>query len=69
MTDGPLDLTPVEQPCLRCHRTAAMRFAGMCPTCRDELRARFDVPAREVEVAAYEPTRNVTPNAVATRDD
>jgi hypothetical protein len=69
MTDEPLDLTPVEQPCLRCHRTVAMRFAGMCPTCRDELRAKYDLEARDVAVPEYEPKRNVTPNSVATRDD
>lgn len=69
MTDEPLDLTPVEQPCLRCHRTVAMRFAGMCPTCRDELRAKYDLEARDVAVPEYEPKPNVTPNSVATRDD
>jgi hypothetical protein len=69
MTDDALDLTPVEQPCLRCHRTVAMRFAGMCPACRDELRAKFDLEARDVAVPEYEPKRNVTPNSVATRDD
>jgi hypothetical protein len=69
MTDEPLDLTPVEQPCLRCHRTVAMRFAGMCPTCRDELRAKYDLEARDVSVPEYEPKPNVTPNSVATRDD
>jgi hypothetical protein len=69
MTDEPLDLTPAEQPCLRCHRNVAMRFAGMCPTCRDELRAKYDLEARDVAVPEYEPKRNVTPNSVATRDD
>jgi hypothetical protein len=69
MTDDPLDLTPVEQPCLRCRQIVAMRFAGVCPACRDELRAMFDLEAREVTAPDYEPKRNVTPNAVATRDD
>jgi len=27
-----------------------MRFAGMCPTCRDELRAKYDLEARDVAV-------------------
>ena len=69
MTDDPLDLTPVEQPCLRCRQIVAMRFAGVCPTCRDELRAKFDLEGRDVAVPDYEPKPNVTPNAVATRDD
>ena len=34
-----------------------------------ELRARFAGRAREVEAAEYEPKVNVTPNAVALRDD
>ncbi|HSO95483.1 MAG TPA: hypothetical protein VLV81_05525 [Acidimicrobiia bacterium] len=69
MTSEPLDLTPVEQPCLRCQRPVLLRFAGMCPTCRDELRATFDVEGRDISVPGYEPKRNVTPNSVATRDD
>jgi hypothetical protein len=46
-----------------------MRFRGLCPACRDELRARFRGEARDVEVAEYEPTMHVTPNAVALKDD
>jgi hypothetical protein len=45
-----------------------MRFAGMCTECRDELRARYSSPGRAVDVGAYEPTANVTPNAVALRE-
>jgi hypothetical protein len=67
--DEPLDLTPIDLACLRCRRTVPMRFAGLCPACRDELRAKFDVEAREIAVPEYEPKRNVTPNAVATPDD
>ena len=69
MTDDPIDLTPIELPCLRCGHVALMRFAGVCPTCRDELRAKFDVAPREIAVPGYEPKSHVTPNAVATRDD
>lgn len=64
-----LDLTPMDLECLRCHVVAPMRFAGLCDPCRDELRARFDVEGRHVEVASYEPKMNVTPNAVALKDD
>ena len=68
MTDT-VDLTPIDLACLRCGTVAPMRFAGVCPTCRDELRAKFDLEPREVVVNDYEPKRNVTPNSVATRDD
>jgi hypothetical protein len=64
-----LDLTPIELDCMRCGRRAPMRFAGMCTDCRDELRAKYAGAARAVETEAYEPKANVTPNAVAFRDD
>jgi hypothetical protein len=44
-------------------------YYGPCPTCRDELRSRFASAGRVVEVAEYEPKMNVTPNAVALKDD
>jgi hypothetical protein len=46
-----------------------MRFYGLCQGCRSELRAKYDATERDVEVAAYEPKMNVTPNAVALKDD
>jgi hypothetical protein len=61
--------TPVEMECLRCHERAPMRFAGMCVGCRDELRAKYAGPGRQLATEAYEPKTNVTPNAVAFRDD
>ena len=64
-----LDLTPIEMECIRCQRVEAMRFYGMCTECRDELYARFDIEGRSIEVADYEPTMHVTPNAVALKDD
>jgi len=63
------DFAPVDMECLRCGRVAPMRFSGMCATCRDELYAKYDGRGREVTVADYEPKMNVTPNAVALRDD
>jgi hypothetical protein len=33
------------------------------------LRAQYQATGRVVEVAEYEPKMNVTPNAVATKDD
>jgi hypothetical protein len=64
-----LDLTPIEMDCIRCRERALMRFYGLCTSCRDELHAKFDGLGRTVEVAAYEPKMNVTPNAVALKDD
>ena len=55
--------------CPRCGQQAEVRFYGPCDTCRDQLRATFVAEAREVEVPEYEPKVNVTPNAVALRDD
>ena len=34
-----------------------------------QLRAKYQGQARVVEVAEYEPKMNVTPNAVALKDD
>jgi hypothetical protein len=55
--------------CPRCGRDVEERFYGPCSTCRDELRAAFVRDARVVDVAEYEPKVNVTPNAVALKDD
>ena len=55
--------------CPRCGRPVDDGLYGPCPACRDELRATYAGRARDVEVAAYEPKMNVTPNAVAMRDD
>jgi hypothetical protein len=54
--------------CPRCGSTADQRFYGPCGACRAELRTRLGGPARDVEVAAYEPKMNVTPNAVALKE-
>ena len=64
-----VDLTPESMECMRCHGEALMRFAGLCQECRGELRTKFDRQARAVDVAEYEPKMNVTPNAVALKDD
>lgn len=54
--------------CPRCDTPVSERFYGPCERCRDVLRASFGTDGRQVEVAAYEPKINVTPNAVATKD-
>jgi len=65
---NPLDLTPRDWDCLRCGETQPMRFRGVCPRCRDELRAAFQREAKDVEVAEYAPKMNVTPNAIAQKE-
>ena len=62
-------LEPLTYTCPRCRLTVAARFYGPCESCRDELRARFAGEAREVAAAEYVPKMNVTPNAVALKDD
>jgi hypothetical protein len=64
-----VDLTPEVMECMRCRREAMMRFYGLCDGCRDELRAKYDRAGVTIEVADYEPKMNVTPNAVALKDD
>lgn len=54
--------------CPRCTHEVTVRFYGPCDACRDLLRAEQAGTAREVEVAAYEPKMNVTPNAVALKE-
>ena len=56
--------------CPRCGASITdERFYGPCTSCRDALRAKYLAEGRVVEVAEYEPKMNVTPNAVATKDD
>ncbi len=55
--------------CPRCGHDVDERYYGPCTGCRDELRAAFQREGRVVELAEYEPKMNVTPNAVATKDD
>lgn len=62
------DHTPVAFDCPRCARPTTATFWGPCDACRSELRATQGGDARDIEVAAYEPKMNVTPNAVATKD-
>ena len=59
----------VEVCCPRCGATVEQRFYGPCDDCRAALRDAFRVEGRVIELAEYEPKMNVTPNAVATKDD
>jgi hypothetical protein len=61
-------VTPLDFTCPRCGLPASERFYGPCGTCVEQLRAHVAGVARDVELAAYEPKMNVTPNQVATKD-
>ncbi|MFZ4515252.1 MAG: hypothetical protein ACOYN3_02990 [Acidimicrobiia bacterium] len=66
MTAFAADLTCT---CPRCGTATLARFYGPCDACRNALRARFSGLERSIDVAHYEPKMNVTPNAVALKDD
>jgi hypothetical protein len=59
----------VEVCCPRCGVTGDQRFYGPCDDCRAALRDAFRIEGRVIDLAEYEPKVNVTPNAVATKDD
>jgi hypothetical protein len=59
----------VEFTCPRCQSTVEARFYGPCDDCRSQLREAFRREGRVTELAEYEPKMNVTPNAVALKDD
>ncbi|MCP5027125.1 MAG: hypothetical protein GY929_12655 [Actinomycetia bacterium] len=56
-------------PCPRCGAPTEAELYGPCPACVVQLRATQGSTARDIEVADYEPKMNVTPNAVALKDD
>ena len=59
----------MEFACPRCRTDVVDDFYGPCETCRIQLRTAYRSEGRVVEVAEYEPKMNVTPNAVALKDD
>jgi hypothetical protein len=59
----------MEFACPRCAAHTIDDFYGPCPVCRADLIAKYESAGRVVEVAEYEPKMNVTPNAVALKDD
>ena len=72
MDDPVMDRLPMDPQVLACPRCGAdvsERFYGPCTSCRTELRVKFLNEGRVVEVAEYVPKMNVTPNAVALKDD
>ena len=64
----PADYPARPHACPRCGASAELRFAGPCAACVAELRERLQGIARTVD-AEYDPKMNVTPNAVASKDD
>jgi hypothetical protein len=59
----------MEFSCPRCSGVVIEDFYGPCEACRVQLRDAFRAEGRIVELAEYEPKMNVTPNAVALKDD
>ena len=59
----------MEFRCPRCTTDVVEEFYGPCEACRTQLRATLGSAGRIVELADYEPKMNVTPNAVALKDD
>ena len=55
--------------CPRCSSEVSERFYGPCSSCRDQLRLSLGGDAKDVQLADYEPKMNVTPNAVALKDN
>lgn len=56
-------------PCPRCQKTMSAESYGPCSSCVAELQASQQGEASGEGPAAYEPKMNVTPNAVALKDD
>lgn len=59
----------LEFDCPRCHTPSAEQFYGPCTRCREQLRQAESGARRDAVAADYVPKMNVTPNAVALKDD
>lgn len=55
--------------CPRCQNEVSERFYGPCNACRTLLRSTYASEGRVIELSEYVPKMNVTPNAVAVKDD
>lgn len=55
--------------CPRCGNDVSARFYGPCEDCRMQLRAALGGTVKQVATEDYVPKMNVTPNAVALKDD
>ncbi len=67
--DEPLQFDMSAFPCPRCGTTMSADTYGPCQECVGQLKASQQIQASETAAAAYEPRMNVTPNAVALKDD
>ena len=54
--------------CPRCAREVDERFYGPCASCRTELGATQGGERRDIDAGRFEPSMNVTPNQVATKE-
>lgn len=64
-----VDLELESLTCPRCGALVNERLYGPCASCRGELGAKLHrLDAGPVEVGAYVPKMNVTPNQVATKE-
>jgi hypothetical protein len=66
---GAVASNDMEFTCPRCSAEVSDEFYGPCDSCRTQLRDAFRGRGRIVELVEYEPKMNVTPNAVALKDD
>lgn len=57
------------ETCPRCQSAMREEYYGPCAQCRTRLRAQYRGEKRIAEAVEYVPKTNVTPNAVALRDD
>lgn len=64
---GPMEELTIT--CPRCSASVQASFYGPCEACRTELRSTLGGDAAAVAQVEYEPKMNVTPNAVALKDD
>ena len=55
--------------CPRCATECEVEYYGPCESCREQLKATLRRDAQDVTAVEYEPKMNVTPNAVALKDD
>lgn len=62
-------MDPIDFVCPRCGADASADYYGPCNSCREQLQAAASGAKRSVEAPEYEPKVNVTPNAVALKDD
>ncbi len=60
---------PLNHRCPRCGSEVSQRFYGPRRQCVDDLRRTLKGESGEVVAPEYEPKMNVTPNAVALKED